>query len=142
MQTNILNTDTICAVATPHGMGAIAVVRVSGPKAISIVSQLFTQNGKPFDMGNMVANKAYYGHIVDHGELLDEVLVTFFKRPPTLSRAKTRRKSACMARLFRPTRTTSSPHSLKAAAWLKLASSPDVPSSTVNFDLAQDRSHC
>jgi tRNA modification GTPase len=81
MQTNILNTDTICAVATPHGMGAIAVVRVSGPKAISIVSQLFTQNGKPFDMGNMVANKAYYGHIVDHGELLDEVLVTFFKDP-------------------------------------------------------------
>ena len=81
MQTNILNTDTICAVATPHGMGAIAVVRVSGPKAISIVSQLFTQNGKPFYMGNMIANKAYYGHIVDHGELLDEVLVTFFKDP-------------------------------------------------------------
>ena len=81
MQVNFLNTDTICAIATPHGVGAIAVVRVSGPKSISIVSQLFTQNGKPFDMGNMVANKAYYGHIVDHGELLDEVLVTFFKAP-------------------------------------------------------------
>ena len=81
MQVNFLNTDTICAIATPHGVGAIAVVRVSGPKSISIVSQLFTQNGKPFDMGNMVANKAYYGHIVDHGELLDDVLVIFFKAP-------------------------------------------------------------
>ena len=62
-------------------MGAIAIVRVSGTKAISIVSKLFMQNGKSFDMGNMVANKAYYGHIVDRGELLDEVLVTFFKAP-------------------------------------------------------------
>ena len=39
------------------------------------------QNGKPFDIGKMVANKAYYGHIEDHGEMLDEVLVTFFKAP-------------------------------------------------------------
>jgi tRNA modification GTPase len=81
MQTNILNTDTICAIATPHGMGAIAVVRVSGPEAISIVSQLFTQNELAFDKSKIVANKAYYGHIVDHGELLDEVLVAFFKAP-------------------------------------------------------------
>ena len=81
MQTNILNSDTICAIATPHGMGAIALVRVSGSKAISIVSQLFMHNDKPFDMETMVANKAYYGHIVDHGEMLDEVLVTFFKAP-------------------------------------------------------------
>ena len=81
MQTNILNSDTICAIATPNGMGAIAVVRVSGSKAIPIVSQLFLHNDKPFDMETMVANKAYYGHIVDHGEMLDEVLVTFFKAP-------------------------------------------------------------
>lgn len=81
MQTNILNSDTICAIATPHGMGAIALVRISGSKAISIVSQLFRHNDKPFDMETMVANKAYYGHIVDHGEMLDEVLVTFFKAP-------------------------------------------------------------
>ena len=81
MHTNILNTDTICAVATPHGMGAIAVVRVSGPEAISIVSQLFTQNGKSFDTEKMVSHKAYYGHILDNGDLLDEVLVTFFKAP-------------------------------------------------------------
>ena len=81
MNTNILNRDTICAIATPHGMGAIAVIRVSGYDALPIVSQLFMQNGKPFDMGKMVANKAYYGHIVDSDELLDEVLVTFFRAP-------------------------------------------------------------
>ena len=81
MQTNFLNTDTICAIATPHGMGAIAVVRVSGIEAISIVSQLFTQNSKAFDSDKMVSHKAYYGHIMDHGDMLDEVLVTFFKAP-------------------------------------------------------------
>jgi tRNA modification GTPase len=81
MQTNILNTDTICAIATPHGMGAIAVVRVSGSASFPIISQLFMQNGKAFDIEKIVANKAYYGHIEDHGEMLDEVLVTFFNAP-------------------------------------------------------------
>ena len=81
MQTNILNNDTICAIATPHGLGAIAVVRVSGPEAISIVSQLFRQNDKPFIQEKVVSHKAYYGHIVDNGDWLDEVLVTFFKAP-------------------------------------------------------------
>ena len=81
MLNRVFDNDSICAIATPHGMGAIAVVRVSGPKAIPIVSQLFTQNGKPFDLGKMVSHKVYYGHIVDHGELLDEVLVTFFRDP-------------------------------------------------------------
>ena len=81
MQTNILNNDTICAIATPHGMGAIAVVRVSGQEAISIVSQLFRHNDKPFIQENVVSHKAYYGHIVDNGNWLDEVLVTFFKAP-------------------------------------------------------------
>ena len=81
MQTNILNNDTICAIATPHGMGAIAVVRISGPEAISIVSQLFRHKDKPFIQENVVSHKAYYGHIVDNGDWLDEVLVTFFKAP-------------------------------------------------------------
>ena len=81
MQVNILNTDTICAIATPHGMGAIAVVRVSGVASFPIVSQIFKRNDKPFDMGELVSHKAYYGHIVDNGALIDEVLVTFFKGP-------------------------------------------------------------
>ena len=81
MQTNILNSDTICAIATPHGMGAIATIRVSGSKAFPIVSQLFEQHGKSFDMTKLVSHKAYFGQIVDNGTMLDEVLVTFFKGP-------------------------------------------------------------
>ena len=81
MQSNILNNDTICAIATPHGMGAIAVVRVSGSEAISVVSRLFQQNGKPFDCEKVISHKAYFGQIVVDGEMIDEVLVTFFKGP-------------------------------------------------------------
>ena len=81
MQSNILNTDTICAIATPHGMGAIATIRVSGSKAFPIVSQLFEQHGKSFDMTKLVSHKAYFGQLVDNGTMLDEVLVTFFKSP-------------------------------------------------------------
>ena len=73
--------DTICALATPHGMGAIAVVRVSGPKAIEIVDSLFQQNGKSLEMSKVISHKAYHGHLIYNGELLDEVLVTFFKAP-------------------------------------------------------------
>ena len=81
MRTNILNTDTICAVATPHGMGAISIVRISGNDAFPIVGQLFVQKSKPFCTDELVPNKAYYGHIMDNDAVLDEVLVTFFKAP-------------------------------------------------------------
>lgn len=81
MQVNFLNIDTICAIATPHGMGAIATIRVSGNNAFPIVASLFQQNGKPFDLEKLVSHKAYHGHIVDHGTVIDEVLVTFFKAP-------------------------------------------------------------
>ena len=81
MLNRILDNDTICALATPHGMGAIAVVRVSGPKAIEIVNGLFQQRGKPLEMSEIISHKAYYGHLINKGELLDEVLVTFFKAP-------------------------------------------------------------
>lgn len=81
MQVNIMNEDTICAIATAHGMGAIAVIRISGSHAFPIVAQLFQQNGKAFDMDKMLSHKVYFGQIVDGDEMLDEVLVTFFKGP-------------------------------------------------------------
>ena len=73
--------DTICALATPHGMGAIALVRVSGPQAISIIATMFQHNGKLLEISKIVSHKAYHGHLINNGELLDEVLVTFFKAP-------------------------------------------------------------
>ena len=77
----VIGNDTICALATPHGMGAIAIVRVSGPKAIDIVSSLFQQNGKSLEMSQIDSHKAYHGHLINNNELLDEVVVTFFKAP-------------------------------------------------------------
>ena len=73
--------DTICALATPHGMGAIALVRVSGSKALETVASLFQRNGKPMEMNQIISHKAYHGHLINKGELLDEVVVTFFKAP-------------------------------------------------------------
>jgi len=81
MQTNILNSDTICAIATPHGMGAIATVRISGPKAFPIVADMFQHNGKALAVEEIVSHKVYHGHLFNNGELLDEVLVTFFRAP-------------------------------------------------------------
>lgn len=77
----ILNNDTICAIATPHGMGAIATVRVSGPKAFSVVASLFFQHGKPFGLHQIVSHKSYHGYIINNGEILDEVLLAFFCAP-------------------------------------------------------------
>ena len=81
MQINILHTDTICAIATPPGMGAIAVVRVSGSKAIDIVGRLFQHQGKAFDSTKLIPYKAYHGYLINNKELLDEAVVTFFKAP-------------------------------------------------------------
>ena len=77
----ILSNDTICALATPHGLGAISLIRVSGPKAIKIVNSLFQHKGKTLETSKIVSHKAYYGHLINNSELLDEVLVTFFKAP-------------------------------------------------------------
>ena len=72
---------TICAISTPHGMGAIAVIRVSGSHAFDAVTSVFQRNGKKMPIEDIISHKAFYGHIIYKGEMLDEVLVTFFKSP-------------------------------------------------------------
>lgn len=70
--------DTICAVSTPHGMGGIAVIRVSGDEALDIVQQRW--QGKP--LSEMASHTAHLGHIIDlQGELLDEAVLTLFRAP-------------------------------------------------------------
>lgn len=81
MRTSFLSDDTICAVATPSGVGAIATVRVSGPQTHAIVCSLFQRNGHPFPMEQIVGYHAYYGQLVSTEEVLDEAVVTFFKAP-------------------------------------------------------------
>ena len=70
--------DTICAVSTPHGMGGIAVIRVSGDEALDIVQQRW--QGK--SLSEMASHTAHLGHIIDsQGELLDEAVLTLFRAP-------------------------------------------------------------
>ena len=81
MLNRAFDNDTICAISTPHGMGAIAVIRVSGSHAFAAVTSVFQRNGKTMTIDDIVSHKAFYGHIIYKGEMLDEVLVTFFKSP-------------------------------------------------------------
>jgi tRNA modification GTPase len=81
MLNRAFDNDTICAISTPHGMGAIAVIRVSGSHAFDAVTSVFQRNGKTMPIEDIISHKAFYGHIIYKGEMLDEVLVTFFKSP-------------------------------------------------------------
>lgn len=69
--------DTIVALATPPGLGAIGIIRISGPKSIPIVNELF--KGK--DLTQVASHTIHLGTIRDEKEIIDEVLVSFFKGP-------------------------------------------------------------
>lgn len=74
----MISQDTIVALATPSGAGAIAVIRVSGADAIAICSHLFRSiSGK--DLSKQKSHTIHLGHIVDGERVLDEVLVSLFK---------------------------------------------------------------
>lgn len=84
MTNYLLNNDTIAALATPHGSGAIAVIRLSGQSAISITEKIFkTRALTPKVLHNKASHTAHFGVIVEHDVVLDEVLVTIFKAPNT-----------------------------------------------------------
>ena len=72
--------DTIVALATPSGAGAIAVIRISGPRAIALAGKHFRSvHGK--DLSLQKSHTIHLGHIVDGNRVLDEVLVSLFKNP-------------------------------------------------------------
>ncbi len=74
--------DTICAIATSQGVGAISVIRVSGNQAIKIVNKLF--KGK--DLNTVKTHTIHYGHIKDtNNNNIDEVLVSVMKSPKTFT---------------------------------------------------------
>lgn len=71
-----MNNDNICALATPTG-GAIGIVRVSGPEAISIANSIFNK-----DISLVKPNTVHYGEIIDKdGSTIDDVLVTVYRAP-------------------------------------------------------------
>ncbi|MCF4102749.1 tRNA uridine-5-carboxymethylaminomethyl(34) synthesis GTPase MnmE [Gillisia sp. M10.2A] len=72
--------DSIVALATPSGAGAIAVIRVSGPDAITIVSPLFKAKSKK-SLKDQPTHTLHLGNLVDGERILDEVLVSIFHGP-------------------------------------------------------------
>lgn len=68
-------TDTICAISTPPGIGGIAVIRISGPRAVEITDSLWI--GRP--LKNATDHTAHLGHIVEPGgEVLDQAVATVY----------------------------------------------------------------
>jgi len=74
--------DTIVALATPPGAGAIAVIRISGPDAFGISDKIFS--GKK--LSEQPSHTAHFGLIKDGEVILDEVVATTFKTPKSFTK--------------------------------------------------------
>ena len=73
--------DTIAAISTALGVGAISIIRVSGPESLSIVSKIFNK-----DLSTVKSHTIHYGHILDNLEIIDEVLVSVMLAPRTFTK--------------------------------------------------------
>ena len=74
------NNDTICALATPPGVSAIAMVRLSGPEAFSIADKVFVaKDGGALAEGQ--PNTIHYGNIIENDTAIDEVMASIFRNP-------------------------------------------------------------
>ena len=73
--------DTIAAISTTQGVGAISIIRVSGPNSVDIVNSIF--KGK--DLTKVASHTINYGHIVNNNEIIDEVLVSVMLAPKTFT---------------------------------------------------------
>ena len=76
--------DTIAAISTPRGEGAISIVRLSGPKAFEIVKKIFKPKDKNIE--KYEDKKLIYGDILEDEKILDEVLVAFMYKPNTYTK--------------------------------------------------------
>ena len=75
---NLSKNDTIIAPASAPGMGAIAVIRISGPEAISTTQKYFKPFKKGKNLSNVQTHTAHFGEIHDGEKALDEVLINVF----------------------------------------------------------------
>ena len=78
----MINNDTICALATANGMGAIAVIRVSGPEAITKVAQIYQSKfNKKKSLIDAESHTIHLGYVMDGDTIIDEALFSIFKNP-------------------------------------------------------------
>ena len=76
-----MNQDTICALATANGIGAIGIIRVSGNQSFEIVNKIF--EGK--NLEKVDSHTVHYGFITDEDETIDEVMISVFHAPKTFT---------------------------------------------------------
>ena len=76
----MINQETIIALATPNGLGAISVIRISGGKAIKTTEKLFKGKNNKI-LSKQKSHTVHLGHLLKNGHELDEVLITLFKGP-------------------------------------------------------------
>lgn len=74
--------DTIAAISTAQGVGAISIIRVSGVDAIKIVSKIFSNK----NFLDAPSHTIHYGYIMDNNEKVDEVLVSIMRAPRTFTK--------------------------------------------------------
>jgi tRNA modification GTPase len=78
--------DTIAAISTPIGEAGLAIVRISGPNTLMVGDACFRPAGKSLLPSQAQSHTVHYGHIVQNGEIVDEVLLTVLKKPRTYTR--------------------------------------------------------
>src|SRR5215469_12566239 len=79
--------DTIAAIATPIGEGGLAVIRISGVKALAVADSIFSPVGKHSARPSAAASHTIqFGHVVRDGKTIDEVLVAVMRAPRTFTR--------------------------------------------------------
>lgn len=82
-----MHDDTIAAIATPLGEGALAVIRISGRDACAVGDRVFTPAGRhPASLAQVPSHTIHYGHVVRDGRRIDEVLVSVMRAPRTFTR--------------------------------------------------------
>ncbi|NJX15541.1 tRNA uridine-5-carboxymethylaminomethyl(34) synthesis GTPase MnmE [Tamlana crocina] len=77
----MINNDTIVALATPAGAGAIAIIRLSGSEAVTIADTCFRSVKKDKRLSKQKTHTIHLGHIVDGNKTVDEVLLSVFRNP-------------------------------------------------------------
>lgn len=73
--------DTICAIATPPGVGAMAIIRVSGERAIALCDRLFLPKDTKKRLSDQASHTVLFGQFQQDGYLIDEVVATVFRNP-------------------------------------------------------------
>jgi len=77
--------DTICAISTPSGKGAIAVIRCSGPDALGIAGKIVRLTAQKGDLSDQPANTVHISTVYEGSQIIDQVVVSLFKTPHSYS---------------------------------------------------------